>query len=113
MTAAPSDTLARPATETWRDIPGLPDYQASSHGRIRSMRRYPSGQVLKLSPANYITGSALTFTPPKPGGGRGGMAVARAVALAFHGAPPSKTATARHRSDDVLDNTPDNIYWEH
>lgn len=118
MSAAPSNTLDRQTTrnsdEEWRDIPGFGGgYQASSHGRIRSFKRFPEGQVLKLTPANVRSGSALTFTPAgRVPGTRGGLSVARAVALAFLGEPPSSGAKVLHRNSDAMDNTPANLRWE-
>lgn len=112
---ASSDTIEL-APEEWRDIPGLEgNYAASSHGRIRSYMRDPQGRLMTLTPGNSKRTrrrpSSLTFTPIRRNGDRSGLTVARAVCLAFHGEPPEEGMTARHVSNNPMDNRPQNVRW--
>jgi hypothetical protein len=71
--------------ETWRDIPGFPDYQASTAGRVRSFRRgRPHVLSTKTADGSYLHVAlrregkshqlkvaslvALTFLGPRPDG---------------------------------------------
>jgi len=90
--------------ERWRRIPGHPGYEASSHGRVRSVRR-------RLSDGREHGGQVLTPTPDRDGYlrvrlGRRLVGVHAAVALAFHGRPE-----VLHGPGGKLDNTPGNVRW--
>ncbi|AGT11852.1 HNH endonuclease [Mycobacterium phage ThreeRngTarjay] len=110
-------------TEEWRDIPGYEGYyQASSHGRIRSLDRevtqmHPSGKGMMT---RLWRGRVLTFGPYSGERYRVGLSrdgvlemkgVAVLVALAFHGLPPEGKGHALHRDGDMYNNVPENLYW--
>lgn len=96
------------SVEVWRDIPGYEGrYQASSHGRIRSVDHYVT---------RFVKGTVLRPRIRKEGylsvhiSGVGPRDVHRLVALAFHGVP-EPGMQARHLDGDRLNPRPDNLAW--
>lgn len=102
--------------ETWKDIPGYPGYQASDHGRIRSVdktevigsrwgrpvSRLRKGRVHRPGrvPRGYLTVSVNNET----------VLVHRLVLAAFRGSP-SPGQEANHLNGHRADNRPDNLEW--
>lgn len=100
--------------ETWRTVPSLPEYEASSWGRVR----------LKTYTASMPNGGTRTY---------GGVAwygtwepiqrrfifmyngktykVARVVCEAFKGPPPPGQPYCLHRDEDSRNNRPSNLKW--
>lgn len=89
--------------EVWRDIPGWPNYLASSAGRIRNRHRRPG--IMRTNGKKYLM---LTLCRD---GHRAQCLVHRLIALAFHGEPPYPRAQARHLNDHSTDNRAVNIAW--
>jgi hypothetical protein len=97
----------------WRDIPGYPYYQASSDGSVRSLDRYVQypnhvqlarGRILK--PAPHRSGHLMVMA------GRGrNLDVHVAVALAFHGLPPTDEHEVLHNDGDPANNKARNLRW--
>lgn len=110
------------STEEWRDIPGFAGYQASSHGRIRSLDR----MILRRGGLARVKG--LILSPFQANGyprvvltGRRNVYVHQLVCLAFYGPPPEGHEVAHQdgkrdnccvtnlrwttRSDNALDRT--------
>ena len=112
-----ADAINTPAEE-WRAIPGFPYYEASSLGRVRSLDRIQTvlnrwgkhmsrrlrGKVLALKPHTH---GYLKVTTA----GYVDLFVHRAVAMAFHGLPPSRKHEAAHLNGNRADNRPTNIVW--
>lgn len=105
--------------EEWRDAPGFPDYQVSSHGRVKSFRKDPRGRLMELQPQlNYRTRSrsdvcGLTVTlataPRRPRC----VSVARLVALAFLDVPDDhERLVVRHLDHDTQNNRVENLFWD-
>lgn len=94
--------------EEWRKIPGLKDdgYEVSSHGRVRSLKRGVNQLQLQRTRGGGVT------VVVSANGMKVGISVARAVALAFIGEPPSPKAFARHRDMDQTNNHPENLFWD-
>lgn len=91
--------------EQWRLIPGTYGfYEASSLGRIRRVGRNP--KTLQPTADGY-----LAVELRRADGSRWVTSVNYAVALAFHGPPPSPTHQAAHKNNDRADNRPENIMW--
>jgi hypothetical protein len=105
------------AAEEWREIPGYDGYEASSLGRVRSVdrwvevegnhgRRFYRGRVLRPRRNKY---GLLAVQPgrkhPHPY-----LWLSRAIALAFHGEPPSADHVATHLRD-CDDDRPGNLIW--
>ena len=84
--------------EHWRPIPGAERYSASSLGRVMG----PRGLLKPTPMKNGYLGLKI--------GGKGTTAHA-AVALAFHGAPPTKKHTINHKNGVKTDNVPANLEW--
>lgn len=106
---------AASAPEQWRPVPGLPGYEASSLGRIRSLdRERPAGGALRRYAGRVLR------PRPKPGSGYfsvysdGGRyaTVNRAVAAAFHGPAPSDEHEAAHLDGNPANNRPSNLAWK-
>lgn len=90
--------------ETWRAIPGWPDYEASSNGEIR--RR--GGVIRKTFPGKFgHRGLVLYEHGKKPTK----QWVHRLVCAAFHGEQPKQGMHAAHINGVSDDNRPVNIRW--
>jgi len=103
--------------EIWRPIPSAPGYDASSHGRIRSLtRRVPIGP---RGMTRWVEGKVLS--PAAPAGRRqhlivklSGQRVAYVhdlVAEAFFFAPKPPGCVVLHLNDDHEDNRPINLQY--
>ncbi len=110
-------TYSDTAPEEWRAIPGYEGYEASSLGRIRSLdrhltfpgrwgptERFHRGRILRIK--TKPNGYCFVYA----GAGRY-LHVNRAVAMAFHGAPPSAKHEGAHKNRKKTDNRPQNIVW--
>jgi hypothetical protein len=106
--------------EVWRDIPSVPQMEASSFGRVRlkpyttrAGRHYANpkprwGTEQKSAPGRegipkrriiYIVGLKKTFN------------VARLVCEAFHGPQPVDKPLALHLDENPSNNRPGNLRW--
>lgn len=105
--------------EEWRPIPGYQAYEASSHGRVRSVDRVvPAGPGGKGRHA--VKGVILSQRETPKGHlhvklyqdnmGRA-VGVHRLVCHAFHGDPPTPKHQAAHRDGNPKNNHYDNLYW--
>lgn len=114
-------TEVRPG-EVWKDIPDWVGwYQASSHGRIRSLprkvnapnrwggciRTYP-GRVMKQRPTQHY--GHLVVSLAREGASRPHL-VHRLVCEAFHGPCPSDKQHCAHSDGDRVNNRPENLRW--
>lgn len=99
--------------EIWRDIPGFPDYQASSVGRVRrasSSTCGKSGHMMKLSQRQPEKSAHLTVQVWFQGKSKT-VTVSRLMALAFHGLPPTPQHEAAHNDGNPTRNVPSNVRW--
>ena len=98
-------------TETWAPIP-LEDYEglyeASSLGRVRSVRQVASGKpgIMKPIIVRFYARVKLCHLP-----NQGLFLVHRLVALAFIGPPPDGMTEAMHLDNNPSNNTPENLKW--
>lgn len=96
--------------EVWRPIASLPEYIASSHGRIMCVPRLGNGRkshggkpypgVWSPTANRYI----LQFR-------RKTYKVARLVCEAFHGPAPAETPVCMHLDENSRNNRPENLAW--
>ena len=91
--------------ETWKVIPGHPNYAASNLGRIR--RERPGKNTLPGRLLNtFLSGGYAQVKMD----GRSQMA-ARLVTAAFVGPPPSPSAVVRYSDGNRLNLQADNLGW--
>ncbi len=100
--------------ERWKSIPSLPDYEASSLGRIRRVphvRPMPRGGVRTYGgqpwPGVWEKTEARYIVQYKGKTYR----VHRLVCEAFNGPPPFEEAVCMHKDENSRNNTPDNLEW--
>lgn len=88
--------------ESWRPIPSVPGYQASSRGRIRNAA---TGRVLTPKPTTngYLQLHCGRANPNR--------LVHRLVCEAWHGLPALPTHHADHIDFNRLNNRPSNLRW--
>lgn len=91
--------------EIWKDIPGYPNYQASSFGNIRSLK-FESEKL--LSPAAHIRGYLCVSL--RVNGFSKGKKVHSLVALAFVN-NPNNYKEVNHINSNKTDNIPENLEW--
>jgi hypothetical protein len=101
----PRWVLQRSPKEDWRPIPGLPDYEASTLGRIRSQRT-GRWQIM----FGTITGSGYRYVCIRQGGAKKNRTVHSLVAEAFHGPRPDGLEV-RHLDGNHLNNAPTNLTY--
>lgn len=109
--------------EVWKPIPGVPGYEASSLGRIRSLDRIVRnggrgiGPFTRMAPGRLATlihkvnkdGTVYyTFRGP----GEVTLRVNRMVCLTFNGPPPSPKYHAAHNDGNSTNNVPTNLTWK-
>lgn len=99
--------------EVWKPIPSLPEYEASSMGRLRRLPFY--GQMPNGGERPY--GGKITLGTLRKDSGRRAMVfkgknykVHRLVCEAFHGPQPSG-CVAMHLDGNPLNNRADNLAW--
>lgn len=103
--------------EEWRPIPGLPGYEASSPGRIKSCPRTTlrkdgrslpvRGRVLALQILGKGNKQRLVVDISR----NGRFYVNRLVCAAFHGEPPNPKSQSAHWDGDHFNNRSDNLRW--
>lgn len=97
--------------EIWRSIPSVPDYLASSDGRLmRVPYRGAPGQGRK--PYGGVPTTGAWDGDRYIIGYRGKtLKVARLVCEAFHGPAPFPRAVCMHIDENSRNNRPDNLKW--
>jgi hypothetical protein len=101
----------------WREIPSLPNYEASSEGEIRSVTRFVDqgsyrcwrrGRILSSNPSTK-TGHLRIHIRTK---GKGtNYYVHTLVCEAFHGPRPFPDWEVRHLDGNATNNQPGNLKW--
>jgi hypothetical protein len=98
------------ALEVWREVPGLPDYEASSLGRIRrrtASRTAPVGYVMKWS-VDRFGYAKITLSS---GGRERTTQVHRIIAETFLGPCPSPRHEVAHWDGNHLNCEVGNLRW--
>lgn len=100
--------------EEWKPIPTLPEYEASSLGRLRRVPHFkpmPKGGERRYGGAptfgawDEVTNRFVVMYRGKT------YRVGRLVCEAFHGPAPFPRAVAMHGDEDSRNNRPDNLSW--
>lgn len=99
--------------EVWKAIPGFPDYEASSYGRIGSWKparnfapKPKERRVLAMSKDKNGYFKTVLASPE----GRKTMRACRLVALAWHGVP-AEGMVVRHLDGTKDNDSPSNLAW--
>lgn len=94
--------------EQWRAIPGMPGYEVSDRGRVRSLKKWrgESGRILDGFFNNGY--SAVNLTPPV---GRARPYQIHPLVLKAFVGPRPEGHQACHRNSIKTDNRLDNLYW--
>lgn len=85
--------------ETWKGIPFVKNWQASSLGRIMNSKQ----KLIKLTPGSGGYLLCLMIGAQ--------YRVNRVICHTFHGPPPSHIHQAAHRDNVRTNNREDNLYW--
>src|SRR6202158_4391737 len=100
--------------EIWREIPSLPEYEASSWGRVRRIpyeAPMPKGGM-RIYGGKRWRGRCTVDDPRLLIVFRGkSYRVSKLVCEAFNGPKPFPRAVAMHADDDVQNNQPGNLIW--
>ncbi|AYR02927.1 HNH endonuclease [Gordonia phage Geodirt] len=96
------------STEQWHPIPGHPTYEASTAGRVRSVKPGRAPRVLKptLNERGYYQFSTSCD------GKRRQLKVSVAVLLAFVGPRPTRRHHCCHRDTDKTNDALSNLRWD-
>jgi len=106
--------------EEWRDVPGLPDFMASSWGRV--IKKPTLGKTRGVGKRVYTAQPTFGSVVSSHKGakhkymstyykGVGNLKVHRVVCAAFHGPAPFPRAVVIHINEDAYDNRPSNLKW--
>jgi hypothetical protein len=100
--------------EIWRDIPSLPEYEASSLGRVRRriyQAKMPNGGIRWYGGVPHYGQSHES--DPRPNFVFRGKTYRISVLIceAFHGLKPFPKAVAMHIDDNETNNSEDNLKW--
>ena len=113
------------SAEVWKPVPCFPGYEASSHGRVRTLDRVVARQT-KCGPVNIRRAGKLLkptlvrktrraqpylYVDVSINGKRRPYGVHVLVCMAFHGLKPDDKDLAAHWDGDQFNNTPSNIRW--
>lgn len=92
----------------WWPIPGYPNYEVSSDGRVRN-----GGRPLRATPSKYGHLKVTLYNGAKHGKRARGrrFQVHQLVAVTFIGPPPFAGAIVRHRNGYPFDNAESNLMW--
>jgi HNH endonuclease len=102
-------------TEEWRDIPSIPEYLASSHGRVMRVpfeapMPYGGWRIYGGKPTKGAVHPKNSMRPLIVFKNRS-YRVAHLVCEAFHGPRPSPRAVVMHKDDNPQNNRADNLKW--
>lgn len=101
-------------SEEWRPIPSLPEYEASSLGRVRrlpAIMPMPGGRGIRRYGGQPMLGVRDDEGRPTLTFRRKNYRISRRVCEAFHGPPPFSRAVVMHGDDDPANNVPGNLSW--
>lgn len=91
--------------EIWREVPGWPMYQVSTHGRLRS---FHLGKLTVLKGGRDRDGYRRAVLVN--GDTRKSIKLHHMVLWAFHG-PCPEGLVGRHADGNIANNRPDNLSW--
>lgn len=107
----PEFTEAELVAESWRDIPGLPGYQVSDLGRVRSFWRKGCRTGFPDGPAKLMSRGFGPFGYRRVKMARQVFLVHALVLAAFVGPRPGEDFDCRHLDGDPSNNRLGNLRW--
>lgn len=97
-----------------RGIAGFTRYMATSEGKVVLMGEYRDcGEDREIKPHKSKDGCLLVNVEKESGANKTQVKIglAKLVAIAFHGSPPTEGTRVKHRDNDQRNNRPENLYW--
>jgi protein gp37 len=94
--------LEHDPVESWAQVPGYPDYEASSHGRVRR-----AGLILKPQMNERFSRLSISLWKDNKPSTRW----VHSLVLLAHRGPPPEGQEACHRNGDQIDNRIANLRW--
>lgn len=107
LSSTRSDNQITQSKEVWKDIPGVPNYQASDWGRIRSVRIRVLRPCRTRTQKNGISDQDGYYRVAIGNGFR--KLVHRLVAAAFMEIPIPEGLVVHHKDNDKINNRLDNL----
>lgn len=98
-------------TEEWREAPGYPSYEVSSHGNVRRSTPYFVSMGRKNLKSCPGTGGYL-FVSLSEENTKTTVRIHHLVCMAFNGPRPSPSHDAAHGNGINTDNRSDNLSWK-
>lgn len=96
-----------PSDEIWRSIAGFPGYEASDHGRIRTLRKgNPRLRIPEIDKDGYYRMSI------QRDGRYVHVVLHRLICEVFKGAAPEGKPVCCHEDNDKTNNRPGNLRWD-
>lgn len=92
----------------WRSVPGLPAYEVSSDGQVRSYKWGPTPRLLLQTP---LRSGHLRVHMYDANRTRRSLQVHRIVLMAFIGMPTADKPICRHLDGDPTNNRVENLCW--
>lgn len=111
LTRAGSSALS--LQEEWRKVPGIPDYEISSFGNIRSYKPYRNNAPTPLEPRPVVVREdkdGYRRVNLYKGGSPIEFRISSLVATAWHGPRPDGMVV-RHLDGDRTNDSPENLRW--
>ena len=97
--------------EEWRTIPKWPEYEVSSHGRVRRIVASGGAKPALRKPYTVANGYRYVVMRDRATKRAQAVAVHRLVAFAFLGPAPTCLHQVAHWDGDRANNAPSNLRW--
>ena len=95
--------------ELWKVVPGHPEYEASTGGRVRRLASRKRSTVGMILPTWFVGKPTYPY-PSVALGDHGSVALHRIILTTFRG-PRQKNEQARHLNGNRFDNRLCNLRW--
>jgi len=96
--------------EEWRPVPGFPDYEVSSLGRVKRVVESCKGHAPKIL-RPWLNNQGYAIITISADGNSRRKQISRLVCETFHGPPPTGEHQAAHNDGDPSNNCAGNLRW--